>query len=148
TVATDTVSATLCTYSTNPIARETYPLNCIVWDLARAFCKYDGGDLPSEAQWEYVAANAGRPFQSRYPWGGDDRTVLRCEQTVFGRGPYPFDNDCNADGTQFGLLPVGSRPDAMTGDVSAGLGIIDLAGGLSEHMVDAFASLSSNCWTS
>ena len=147
TVGTDPNSASLCTWSDAPLGRETFPLNCISWSLARAFCKFDGGDLPSEAQWEYVAANAGRPFQSRYPWGGDDRTVVRCDQTVFGRGPFPFDNECNLDGSTFGLLPVGSRTD-VGADVSAGLGVVDLAGGLSEFTVDAFASLSSNCWAS
>ncbi len=147
TVGTDTTSPSLCTWSRSPLGRESFAINCLAWPIARAFCKFDGGDLPSEAQWEYVAANAGRPFQSRYPWGGDDRTVVRCEQTVFGRGPYPFDNDCNMDGSTFGLLPVGSRT-AAGADVSAGLGVVDLAGGLSEVTVDAFASLSSNCWTS
>ena len=147
TVGIDTTSASLCTWSDAPRGRETFAINCLAWPIARAFCKFDGGDLPSEAQWEYVAANAGRPFQSRYPWGGDDRTVVRCEQTAFGRGPYPFDNECNMDGSTFGLLPVGSRTGALA-DVSVGLGVVDLAGGLSEFTADAFASLSSNCWTS
>jgi formylglycine-generating enzyme required for sulfatase activity len=147
TEATDATYSGMCTFSKAPLGRESYPLNCVDWGLARAFCKFDGGDLPTEAQWEYVAANAGRPFQTRFPWGGDDRIVLRCERTVFGRGPFPFNNDCNQDGKQFGVLPVGSRPGA-SGDVSARLGVVDLAGSLSEFMVDAFASLSSNCWAS
>jgi formylglycine-generating enzyme required for sulfatase activity len=127
------------------MGRETYPLNCVSWDIARAFCMFDGGDLPTEAQWEYVAANSGRTFPSRYPWGGDDAAAVKCEQAVFERGPYPFDNGCNADGTTFGPLPIASRI-GNGGDVTPGLGLVDLAGGVSELTLDAFASLSSNCW--
>jgi formylglycine-generating enzyme required for sulfatase activity len=137
----------LCTLTHLPSTRESFPLNCMTWDVAKAFCVFDGGDLPTEAQWEYVSSSSGRPLESRYSWGGDDNAVVKCEQAVFGRGPYPFDNECNLDGKTFGLLPVASRI-GNGNDVTPGLGVVDLNGGLSEHMLDAFASLSSNCWVS
>jgi formylglycine-generating enzyme required for sulfatase activity len=48
---------------------ETYPINCINWYVAFAFCIWDGGRLPTEAEWEYTAA--GGSENRLYPWGKD-----------------------------------------------------------------------------
>lgn len=42
------------------------PINCINWYAAFAFCAFDGGRLPTEAEWNYVAAFG--PAQRPYPW--------------------------------------------------------------------------------
>ena len=42
------------------------PINCITWVEAYAFCIWDGGFLPSEAEWNYAAAGGGE--QRYYPW--------------------------------------------------------------------------------
>ncbi len=66
-----------CTYTTKagvPEDRERYPLSCVSWEAARAFCKFEGGDLPTEAQWEYVAQAVGREEKSDFPWGNDPPT--------------------------------------------------------------------------
>jgi formylglycine-generating enzyme required for sulfatase activity len=136
----------LCTFSTTDIGREAYPVTCVSWELARAFCMFDGGDLPTEAQWEYATARVGRTVEGRFAWTGDERVAPSCDQAVFGRGPLPFDNECNTDGKSFGVLPVGSRI-GPRGDVSPS-GVVDLTGSVSELMRDAFASFNANCWAS
>jgi iron(II)-dependent oxidoreductase len=43
-----------------------YPACHITWYEAEALCKYLGGRLPTESEWEYVATNGGKTI---FPWG-------------------------------------------------------------------------------
>ena len=54
------------TWMDTPGIWENHPINCVTWYEAFAFCIWDGGRLPSEAEWNYAAA--GGSEQRAYPW--------------------------------------------------------------------------------
>jgi formylglycine-generating enzyme required for sulfatase activity len=62
---------------------ENKPANCLNWYTAFAFCAWDGGRLPTEAEWNYAAA--GGSEQRYYPWSSpanattiDDSYAVYC----------------------------------------------------------------------
>jgi len=60
-------TGTYGTWSATAGANETLPITCLDWYEAQAFCVWDGGFLPSAAEWQYAAA--GGDEQRMYPWG-------------------------------------------------------------------------------
>jgi len=53
-------------WTDTPGDNENRPMNCITWYEAMAFCAWDGGFLPTEAEWNYAAS--GGSLQRAYPW--------------------------------------------------------------------------------
>lgn len=53
-------------WTDSPGPYENVPMNCISWSEASAFCAWDGGRLPTEAEWNYAAS--GGSEQRVYPW--------------------------------------------------------------------------------
>jgi sulfatase modifying factor 1 len=65
--ATWTTGSCNSTYTATPEGGENIPITCVTWYEAYAFCIWDGGYLPSEAEWEYAAADGSQ--EREYPWG-------------------------------------------------------------------------------
>jgi sulfatase modifying factor 1 len=106
-----------------PTTQENLPMNCVNWYEAYAFCIWDGGFLPSDAEFEYAAA--GGKQQREYPWGSTPPGPSD-EYAIFGcfYGPASCD-------TVASIAPVGTAP------AGAGLwGQNDLAGEVVEWNLD------------
>ena len=98
---------------------EAYPINCVNWYEAMAFCVWDGGRLPTEAEWEYAAA--GGAEERLFPWGG----ALPSAEAARANTSY-------SDASPF--TAVGSHP---TG--GAKWGQQDMAGSLWEWTLDSYS---------
>ena len=132
-----------CTWSVSLQKRETFPVTCLTRDAARAFCKFLGGDLPTEAQSEYVAEDVGRSIKTRYPWGDE---TPDCERAGYGRyGSGDLLRDACIKSGGWGPQPVDRF---ANGDVALGTGVVGLAGNVGEIMADPFRSFHSMCWAS
>ncbi len=132
-----------CTFSSSPMGRDDYPLNCVTWETARGFCQSMGGDLPTEAQWELVAAAAGRDRETRFAWGS---TEPSCERAVYARAPNAENGatSCAIDNADVGLLPLRENESAL-GDRTP-LGVVGMAGSLQEMTLDDYRPYCSECW--
>jgi formylglycine-generating enzyme required for sulfatase activity len=105
----------------------TLPINCVNWYVAFAFCIFDGGRLPTEAEWNYAAASGSE--QRPYPWSQSvsDVSVDMSRASYYaGTGP---------------LLalptPVGAHPAGQGGfHRNMGQGHEDLAGNVFEWVAD------------
>ncbi len=65
------------TWTSIAATHENEPITCETWYAAYAFCIWDGGFLPSEAEWGYAAA--GGSDQRVYPWSNPpDSVVIDC----------------------------------------------------------------------
>ncbi|MBI3297619.1 MAG: SUMF1/EgtB/PvdO family nonheme iron enzyme [Elusimicrobia bacterium] len=96
------------------------PAVCVDWDQARAFARWVGGSLPSEAQWEYAARGGGK--DQAYPWGSETAACTRAVLLDGGPG-------CGRGAT----APVCSKPLGMTAQ-----GVCDMAGNVWEWVADAY----------
>ena len=113
------------TWTTDPGANENRPINCITWYEAMAFCIWDGGYLPTEAEWNYAAAGGGD--QRAYPWSVPTNPPGQMD-------PLAIDGSrASYAGSDMSLLDVGSKSPAGDGR----WGHADLAGNVWEWTLDA-----------
>jgi formylglycine-generating enzyme required for sulfatase activity len=114
------------TWTDTPGVNETKPINFANWYEAYAFCIWDGGFLPSEAEWGYAAA--GGADQREFPWGSTPPGTDN-QYAIYGFN-YPVPGGGTGSGD---IAPVG------TATLGAGRwGQLDLAGGIWEFTQDGF----------
>jgi formylglycine-generating enzyme required for sulfatase activity len=109
-------------YTRNP----NLPMNCITWYEAFAFCIWDGGRLPTEAEWNYAAA--GGTDQRPFPWSKS-----------------PSDLTINSNFANYAPSPdytlVGSKSSAGDGK----WGHADMAGNVWEWTADWYGTYPATC---
>lgn len=106
-------------------ANDNLPINCLDWFEAFAFCAWDGGRLPTEAEWEYAAA--GGDEGNVYPWGAQPPTSERASYDCLD-GPAGC-ADVRA------IIAVGSKPKG-----AGFFGHLDLAGSVQEWVLDWYST--------
>jgi len=121
--------------------REQHPVNCVDWFMASAYCKWAGGYLPTEAQWELAARGrcddnggvSGCAAKMRvYPWGNAPATctyAVMDDQVTKGSAGSKT-NGCGEDRT----WPVGSKPKG-----AGPFGHHDMAGNVWEWVQDWYS---------
>jgi formylglycine-generating enzyme len=111
-------------YASRPrFARPELPASFVTFDQARAYCRFRGLRLPTEAEYERAARGA---LRRRYPWG------QLYNSRVANHGRLGLDPTDERDGF-VELAPVGSFPSGRTPE-----GILDLAGNVAEWVEGTF----------
>lgn len=118
------------------------PIDLVSWYHAYAFCIWDGGFLPSEAEWNYAASGGNE--QRLYPWSTPPSSaVIDCSYLNF-EPEGSSGASCSFVGVPappVGLEHVGSR--SPKGDGKWGQS--DLAGNVSEWTMDWFVNYATPC---
>ncbi len=121
------------TWTDVAFVNENKPMNCISWYDAFAFCIWDGGYLPTEAEWNYAAA--GGDEHRAYPWSDPaSSTGIDCTYANYRIGG-PTGGFC-VNGTTGGVNRVGSESNKGDGR----WGHADLAGNVWEWTLDWYSS--------
>jgi formylglycine-generating enzyme required for sulfatase activity len=130
----DLVGFKLPTWTDAPDNNETRPINCVTWYEAMAFCAWDGGYLPTEAEWNFAAA--GGDEQRAYPWSNPAGSLMIDPS----HASYGCLGDRTTNCALEDLVNVGTT---FLG--SGRWGQFDLAGNVSEWLLDFYADYVSPC---
>jgi formylglycine-generating enzyme required for sulfatase activity len=114
------------------VGKGNYPVIKVTWYGADEFCKYYGGRLPSEAEWEFAAR--GGIYSKNYTYSGSN---------TFSNVAWYWDNSNNADCN----LDSGKGTHTIGLKTANELVIYDMSGNVWEWCSDWYDSYSSGSQT-
>lgn len=146
-----------CTYTAAPGAFESHPINCITALEAEQICAALGKRLPSEAEWEFAAAN--RTSETQFPWGASEdycamsvisrsRSILEASDSsdlLFGAS-FCRTQPPSAPTKPWGPVPVTSETMDRSACDDSGRCLAFMGGNVAEWVADGFASYDAPCW--
>lgn len=106
--------------------KDDHPVVHVCWFDAAAYCKWRGGRLPTEAEWEWAAK--GGLNNKVYPWGNQDIAIGGYKANAW-QGDFPYKNTA-ADGYMT-TAPVKSF-------AANGYGLYDMGGNVWEWCLDRY----------
>ncbi len=89
------------------------PVALVSWYGANAYCQWAGGQLPTEAQWEYAARG---PQLSTYPWGSGSPTCNLAQFRVCPDGVQAVGSKSPAGNNWLGAMDMGGNIWEWTAD--------------------------------
>jgi formylglycine-generating enzyme required for sulfatase activity len=110
-----------------------HPMTVVSWFGAQAYCDFNGGRLPSEAEWEKAARGTdGRPF----PWGDQ---ITRSNANYYN-SQDPFEQGLGAQGntTPVGFYNGQTYAGYQTLDSRSPYGLYDMAGNVWQWTADIY----------
>ena len=125
---TECVEAGVCDAPTYPPGwkpwhrRSDLPVVRVSWDAADQFCRWLGGRLATQAEWEYAARGGG--VRGRYPWG-DEPPI--CQQQARNGARFNDNGPCGTGG-----------PGPVASFAPNGFGLYDMAGNVWEWTADVW----------
>jgi len=130
-----------CTYTEQSAGGDDYPVNCVALETARAVCASEGKRLPTEAEWEFAATNAGLETMFPIPVPIEDVHTLCDLAVVSVDSLFGEEDTCVGPNDSPGLRPGGSPLDLTA------LGVQDMTGSLTEWTSDVLRPYSdASCW--
>lgn len=115
-------------WTDQPGPNERKPMNCVTWQLLFAFCAWDRGQMPTDAQLDY--AMTGGSDQRYYPWSSPPTSTSIDDSRAVYSTDFQHPRQWAED--------VGSRPSG-----AGRWGQLDLAGNIHEWAMDGSSSYSA-----